>query len=66
MAQLPAVRITEQPIYCQQRVRLIVRVVDFQSIFAKNGPPNLVLSTRLVLVPVPESKGSYFGSDRCM
>ena len=36
-------------IYTAKRVRLIVRVINFQSTFAKNGQSNLVLVLVLVL-----------------
>ena len=42
-AQLPAIRITEQPMLGKQRVRLIVQVINFLSIFAKTEQSNLAL-----------------------
>ena len=50
--QLPAMRITEQPILLTKRK--IVWVINFQSIFVKNGQSNLIF----VLVLVLESKRS--------
>ena len=48
-AQLPAIRITEQPILPRKR-KIIVAVEHLLSIFAKNGQSDLVL----------ESKGPHF------
>ena len=42
-AQLPAIRILLSNLYCKQRVSLIVAVMRFPSIFAKNGQSNLIL-----------------------
>ena len=42
-AQLPAIRITGQPMLGKQRVRLIVQVINFLSIFAKTEQSNLTL-----------------------
>ena len=55
-AQLPTIRITEQPILLTKSKMNRKGVIIFLSILAKNGQSNLVL----VLVLVLESKGPYY------
>jgi len=56
-AQCPVTRITEQPTLLTKRKIIIVRGINFLSIFAKNGQSDLVLI--FVLILVLESKGLY-------
>ena len=54
-AQLPAIQITEQPILPTNSKIKRKRVINFLSIFAKNGQSKLVI----VIVLVGKSKGPY-------
>ena len=53
-AQLPEIRITEQPMLLTKR-KIIVCVINVLSVFAKNRQSSLVVALVLVL----ESKGPY-------